>query len=99
MNATIPFVCILYCLEVSKIMPPSKNPKIIVNFDERLGGKHPILACKHCNWTRANATRAKEHLDPRVDQCPSYKALQGIDPTLTSSSASALASSKRLAKR
>ena len=78
-------------------MPPSKNPKIIVNFDERLGGKHPILACKHCNWTGANATRAKEHLDPGVDQCPGYKALQGIDPTLTSSLA--LASSKRLAKR
>jgi hypothetical protein len=32
-----------------------------------------------------------------VDQCPGYKALQGIDPTLTSSSASA--SSERPAKR
>ena len=91
MNDSIPFVYILYYLEVSKIMPPPKNPKIIANFDERPGGKHPILACKHCKWTGTNPTRAKEHLDPGLDQCPGYRALQQIDPTL--------ASSKRPAKR
>jgi hypothetical protein len=52
-------------LNVTTIMPPTKNP-LLSQFTERPGPgnqKSLVLACKHCSWTGTNTHRAVNHIE------------------------------------
>jgi hypothetical protein len=61
-------------------MPAHRNP-LLSHFTERprtRNAKYPILACKHCSWSRANSNQALKHLEDNCTGRPLQPAAFGL---------------------